>query len=713
MNTPVKLSALDRRGFLKAAGALKAVGALKAMTAAGGGLLLGYAGPSSAQSASGALEFNPFVRIGSDGVVTLIVHKPENGQGAATTMCMLLAEELECDWEALRWEFAPVAREYGFPLQGTFGSLGVRTSWQPLREAGAKARTMLVQAAAARWQADVANCRAEQGVVTNVQTGASLGYGELAEAAAMLPVPESVVLKTPDQYRLIGKAQKRRDTLAKITGQAQYGIDVRIPDMAFAVLARSPVFGGTLTSFDATKARAFPGVLDVVQVSRGVAVVATNTWAAIEGRKLLDVVWDDGANANLSSAEIRERQRALVATPGAVARNDGDTDAAFAGAATQLNAVYEAPYLAHTTMEPPNTVVQVDSGSCQVWSGTQIPGICHLNAVAASGLPPTQVSVNTLYIGGGFGSRGGGNVYSEAVEVAMAAGRPVSLLYTREDDIKQDRYRPASYAKLEAALDAEGWPLAWRGHVSCQHFQELQNGLDREAVAGLADTEYAIPHQRFEYSPLELDVPTNFWRSVGCSQNTYFAEAFIDEMAAATGKDPVEFRRRLLADKPRLLNVLNIAAERAGWDTPAPQGRYRGVAAVSCFGSHNAQVAEISITDGKVRVHKVTCVVDCGQAVNPATVLQQMQGGIVYGLTAALKGEITLEQGRVQQSNFHDYDALRMDEMPQIDVFIVASDDSAPGGIGETSTPAIAPAVVNAVFKATGQPVRKLPIKLV
>lgn len=699
MNNRASLT-LDRRTFLKAT------------TAAGGGMLFGYAGPSAAQGESAALEFNPFIRIGSDDVVTLIVHKPENGQGAATTMCMLIAEELECDWDMLRWEFAPVAREYGFPLQGTFGSLGVRTSWQPLREAGAKARAMLIQAAAARWNTDPANCRAEQGAVINAQTGASLRFGELAEAAAQLPVPETVALKTPDQYRLIGKPQKRRDTLAKITGTAQYGIDVRVPDMAFAVLARPPVFGGSVASVDDSDTRAFPGVLDVVQVSRGIAVLATNNWAAIEGRKRLKITWNDGPNAALSSAGITARQRELVASPGAVARNDGDVDAAFAAAAKTLSVVYEAPYLAHTTMEPPNATAQVDGGSCQVWSGTQIPGICHLNAVAASGLPPAQVSVNTLFIGGGFGSRGGGNVYGEAVEIAMAAGRPVNLLYTREDDIQQDRYRPASYVAMDAALDAEGWPVAWRGRVSCQHFQELQNGLDREAVAGLADTEYAIANQRFEYAPLELDVPTNFWRSVGCSQNTYFAEAFIDEMAAATGKDPVEFRRRLLSASPRLLNVLNIAADRAGWSTPPPTGRYRGVAAVSCFGSHNAQIAEISLDGGKVRVHKVTCVVDCGQAVNPATVVQQMQGGIVYGLTAALKGEITLENGRVQQSNFHDYDALRIDEMPQIDVHIVASPESAPGGIGETSTPAIAPAIANAVFRATGRPVRKLPIKL-
>lgn len=692
---------VNRRQFL-------AVGA-----AAGGGFLLGFSGGAAAQPANdNNLVFNPFIRIGRDDVVTLVIHKPENGQGAVTALSMMIAEELECNWETLRWEFAPVAREYGFPLQGTFGSMGVRTTWQPLREAGAKARMMLLQAASNRWDTSVDQCRAENGRVINTQTNETLSFGELAEAASRLPVPETAVLKTPDQYRLIGKPQKRRDTLAKVTGQAKYGIDVRVPDMAFAVLERSPVFGGKVASFNDAETRKFPGVLDVVQVSRGVAVIATSTWAALEGRKLLEVRWDEGANAQLSSASIRAQQQQLLTTAGATGRNEGDVDAAFSAAAQKLSVAYEAPYLAHTTMETPNATVIATPDTCTVWSGTQIPGICHLNAVAASGLAPPQVTVNTQFIGGGFGSRGGGNVYGEAVEVAKAAGRPVQLLYSREDDIQQDRYRPASYVEMEAALDAEGWPTAWRGKVSCQHFQELQNGLDREALAGLGDNDYAIANQHFTYHPLELDVPTNFWRSVGCSQNTYFAEAFIDEMAAATGKDPVEFRRRLLAHQPRLLNVLNIAAERAAWDTPPAPGRHRGVAAVSCFGSFNAQIAEISITDNKVRVHKVTCVVDCGQAVNPHTVLQQMQGGIVYGLTAALKGEITLQNGRVQQNNFHDYDALRMDEMPVIDVHIVASNETAPGGIGETSTPAIAPAVVNAVFKATGKPVRKLPIKI-
>ncbi len=684
---------------------------LTASAVAGGGMAIGYSGSASAQNPED-LDFNPFVRINPDNTVTLIIHKPENGQGAVTTLCMLLTEELECNWQTLNWEFAPVARVYGFPLQGTFGSLGVRSSWQPLREAGAKARVMLQQAAAARWNTGIENTRAENGLVINIQTGGTLSFGDLAAAAAMLPVPETVALKTPDQYRYIGKATKRRDTLAKITGGAGYGIDVRIDDMAFAVLARCPVFGGRVQRFDAARALAFPGVLDVVEVSRGVAVVANNTWAAIEGRKLLDITWDEGSSANLSSAGILAMQKELVSTPGAVGRNDGDVEAALANAVTRLSVSYEVPYLAHTTMEPPNTTADVSANGCQLWSGTQIPGLCHLNSVATSGLAPDQVKVNTLFIGGGFGSRGGGNVYSEAVEIAMAAGRPVNLLYTREDDIQQDRYRPCSYVEMEAGLDAEGWPLAWKGHVSCQHFQDLVNGLDREALSGLADNDYAIANQRFEYSPLELDVPTNFWRSVGASQNAFFAESFVDELAAAGNKDPVELRRRLLADSPRLQNVLNIAADRAGWGQPLPEGHYHGVACISCFGSHNAQIVEISIANNQVRVHKVTCVVDCGQAVNPATVVQQMQGGIVYGLTAALKGEITLENGRVQQSNFHNYDALRMDEMPQIDVHIVQSDVAAPGGIGETATPAIAPAVVNAVFAATGQRIRKLPIKL-
>jgi isoquinoline 1-oxidoreductase beta subunit len=691
---------LDRRRFLTAT------------ATAAGGLLIGFTLPSrgTAQQSAGPANLNAFVRIGADDVVTLIIHKPENGQGTVTSLSMLLAEELECDWERIRWEFAPIDRVYGFPLQGTFGSMGVRTSWQPLSQAGATARQMLVRAAADRWTVAPSDCRAENGTVLNVATGAHFTYGELAAAAATLPVPENVALKPASERRLIGTPTKRLDTPLKVTGRATYGIDVRVEDMAFAVVARPPVPGGRVASFAEGAARNVPGVIDVVEIPEGVAVVAENTWAAMEGRKALEITWDDGPNANLSSRGIREMLAALADQPGAVARDQGDAASALESAAVRIAAVYEAPYLAHAPMEPPNTTADVRRDRAELWSGSQIPGLAHGNAVTASGLDASQVRFHTMYIGGGFGSRGGGPVYTEAVAISKAIGRPVNLVYSREDDIEHDRFRPASYARLEAALDAEGWPTAWTGRVACQSFVGLQNGVDREGVAGLADIHYAIPNVHVEYHPPQIDVPTNYWRSVGHSQNTYFAEAFLDELAAASGKDPVAFRRRLLADDPRLLGVLDLAAERSGWNSPPPAGRTRGVAVTNCFGSYNAQVAEVSIENGRVRVHRVTCAIDCGQVVNPAGVVQQMQSGIVYGLSAALKGEITLDRGRVQQTNFHQYDVLRMDEMPAVDVHIVAS-DQAPGGIGEVGTPAIAPAVVNAVFRATGRPIRKLPIR--
>lgn len=692
---------LDRRVFLKTS------------AAATGGLLLGFTIPASraaVQSEAGAEPLNAFVHVGADDIVTMIIHKPENGQGTVTSLSMLIAEELECDWTRIRWEFAPIDRVYGFPLQGTFGSQGIRSSWRPLRQAGATARQMLIQAAANAWGISPAACRAENGRVVRTDAGETRTYGSLAMAASALPVPGNVPLKDPAEFRLIGTPTPRLDTPAKTSGQAIYGIDVRRPGMLHAVVARSPVVGGQLRAFDATRAREVPGVVDVVEIPTGVAVAAENTWAAMQGRDALDIEWEDGPNADLSSTGIRQSLMDLTAAPGAVARDDGDSEAALRGAARTIEAVYEAPYLAHAPMEPPTASAEVSSTSCEVWSGTQIPGLAHSSAAEAAGLSPDQVQVHTTYIGGGFGSRGGGPEYAEAVHIARQVGAPVNLVYTREDDIQHDRYRPTSYARLVAGLDAEGWPVAWTGRVACQSFVGLQNGVDREGVAGLADIHYAIPNVHVEYHPSSVEVPTNYWRSVGHSQNTYFAEAFIDELAAVTGKDPVEFRRRLLADSPRLLNVLNVAAERAGWGSPLPEGRTRGVAAVNCFGSYNAQVAEVSIGNGRVRVHRIVCAIDCGQVVNPSGVIQQMQSGIVYGLSAALKGEITLEAGRVQQTNFHQYDVLRMDEMPVVEVHIVPSQES-PGGIGEVGTPAAAPAVVNAIRRATGRPIRKLPIR--
>jgi isoquinoline 1-oxidoreductase beta subunit len=545
----------------------------------------------------------------------------------------------------------------------------------------------------------------------NDLTGARLGYGSLAEAAARLPVPRDIRLKPASEFRLVGKPMRRRDTAVKVAAKATYGIDVVKPGMVYATVARCPVFGGRVGSFDAARAQAMPGVKAVIEIPQGVAVIADSTWAALEGRRVLDVSWDEGEHAKLNSADIHAHLGALIEEPGAVASDTGDAGAALDRAANRLVAYYDAPYLAHAPMEPFNAVAIVTDTSCEVWTGTQVPGAAHGSAVEASGLAPEQVEIHTLYMGGGFGARGGGSWVAETVEIAKRLRVPVKLLWSREDDIQHDRYRPASRVKLEAGLDADGWPVAWTGRAACSSFAGLRNGVDGEAVVALARPDYAIPNVHFEYHEPGLPIPTNYWRSVGHSQNTFFAESFIDELAAKAGADPVDYRRTLLASNPRLLRVLDVAAEKANWGRALPAGHYHGVAVSNCFGSYNAQVAEVSVDNGRVRVHRVTCVVDCGTAVNPAGVVQQMQGGIVYGLSAALRGRITIERGRVVETNFHQYEPLRIDEMPVVDVHIVSSD--APlGGIGEVSVPAIAPAVTNALFRATGQRIRSLPIEL-
>jgi isoquinoline 1-oxidoreductase subunit beta len=703
---------------------------IKATAAAAGGLLLGFYIPEGSgeaiveaqfgpPAAGGALNPNAFIRIGADDIVTLIIHKPDNGQGTETSIAMLLAEELECDWSKVRTEFAPINPVYGGALQGTFGSLAIRTSYEPMRRAGAAAREMLVEAAALGWGIEKAQCRAENSVVINLATSARLSYGSLAAAAAALAVPTTVTLKDAAQFRLIGKPTKRLDAPAKVSGQATFGIDVRLPGMVHAVVARCPVFGGTVARFDATKAKAVAGVTDVVQIPQGVAVVAANTWAAFEGRRALQVEWDEGPNASLNSADIRELFTGLTLKPGAVARHDGDAEAALANASRRVDALYEAPYLAHARLEPYACVAHVSAGApsvepasrqstCEVWTGTQIPGQAHSTAVKASGLTPENVKVHTTYMGGSFGSRGGGAFVAEAVEIAKRVGVPVKLTYSRDDELQHDLYRPASCVRFAAGLDAEGWPSAWSARIACPTWLGLRNGVARESVEGIA--EYDVPNVHVEYHDPGIGIPTGYWRSVGLSQNAFFAESFLDELAAVTGKDPLEFRRRLVKS-PRLLAVLNAAAERAGWGRALPAGRFRGLAAVAGFGSFNAQVAEISVSQGTVRVHRVVCVVDCGRVVNPAGVIQQMQGGLVYGLSAALRGNITIARGRVEQQNFHQYEPLRMHEMPVVEVHIMPS-QAPPGGIGEVATPAIAPAVANAIFSATGKRIRRLPFSL-
>jgi isoquinoline 1-oxidoreductase beta subunit len=705
---------VDRREFLKrgAAGAAELVI----------GFYLPSAQETSAAAAAGPFAPNAWIRIGTDDTVTLVIDKSEMGQGVVTSLAMIMAEELDCDWKKVRTEFAPAAKEYANPvfgLQGTGGSTSVRGSWPELAKAGAQAREMLVAAAAEKWNADKALCRAEVGYVIHTETREKLSYGKLADAAAKLPVPADVKLKDPKQYRFIGKDMKRLDSADKTCGRAEFGIDVRVPGMLHAVVARCPVFGGKVASFNAEKAKAVRGVKKVVQISSGVAVVADNTWSAMQGRDALEINWDGGANAALTSAAISKLLADAAGKPGgAVARKEGDAAAGLAGAAKKIEAVYEAPFLAHATMEPMNCTAHVRADSCEVWAPTQFQTFNQMAAAKITGLKPEQVNIHTTFLGGGFGRRAEQDFVMEAVELSKAIGAPVQVAWSREDDMQHDFYRPASVARFEAGLDADGWPVAWTNRIACPSIMSrffpgsVKNGLDDSSVEGAADLAYGVPNILVEYQLTETGIPVGFWRSVGHSQNAFFSECFIDELAAAAIKDPYEYRRRLLQKAPRQLGALELAATKAGWGKPLPEGRYRGIAVLTSFGSYVAQVAEISVDkkSGEVKVHRVVCAVDCGKYVNPLTIEAQMQGGIVYGLTAALKGLISIKGGHVEQGNFDDYSMLRMNEMPRVEVHIVPSGEKS-GGIGEPGTPPIAPAVCNAIFAATGKRIRKLPIR--
>jgi isoquinoline 1-oxidoreductase beta subunit len=623
----------------------------------------------------------------------------------------MLAEELECDWSKVRVQVAPVDPS-SFGHQTTVGSQAIRSTWDPLRKAGAEAREMLISAAAQQWGVDKSQCRAENGFVINTATNARLSYGSLADAASKLPVPANVTLKDPKQFRVIGKPVKRLDTREKVNGRAQFGLDARVPGMVYAVIERCPVFGGKVASFDATRAKAVPGVKNVVQISRGVAVVADSTWAAMQGRRVLTVQWNEGAGASVSSATIRQGFVQRAAEKGAVARKEGDAQAGLAKAAKKIDAVYEVPFLSHAPMEPMNCTIDVRADSAEVWAPTQSPTTSRAVVSQTLGIPLEKVNLHTLFMGGGFGRRGEGELdfVAEAAELGKALGVPVKVTWSREDDMQHDYYRPASYVEMAGGVDAAGWPAAWNVKVACPSFGPLRDGVDGTAVGGLSNLLYDIPDFLVDYRVADTIVPVSYWRGPGANQNTYFAECFFDELCAAGGKDPVEARRRLLAKQPRMLNVLNIAAEKAGWGTRLPAGRFRGVAVGNNSGSFNAQIAEVSVTRGKVRVHRVVCAFDCGQIINPAILTQQIEGGIIFGLAAAMKGEITLDRGRVQQGNFNTYDVLRIDESPVMEVHLVPSAER-PTGAGEATNPTIAPAVVNAIFAATGKRIRKLPIR--
>ncbi len=714
MTTIIKIT---RRDFLK-------TGAL-----VGGGLILGIHLPvrdsfsETPKQPAVPIVPNAFIRIGADDTVTIIVNHSEMGQGVYTSLPMLVAEELEADWAKIRVESAPVDPVYNhtvFGMQTTGGSSSVWSEYDRLRMVGAAAREMLITAAANLWKVSETKCRAEKGKIIHTN-GKSLTYGKLADRAATLPVPQNVNLKDPSKFNIIGKPIHRLDTPEKVNGRAAFGLDVSLSGMLTAVIARPPVFGAKVVSVNADKAKAVQGVKDVVQVPSGVAVIASGFWPAKKGRDALEIVWDEGPNAKLSTTGQQEQYADLAKTPGTIVRKEGDPDTAFEKTAKKLSAEYEVPYLAHATMEPMNCTVDLRADRCEIWAGTQFQTVDRNAAAAVAGLKPEQVLIHTMYLGGGFGRRANpaSDFVVEAVHTAKAAKAPVKVIWTREDDTQGGYYRPLWHDRVAAGLDAEGNPIVWRHTIVGQSiltgtlFEQMlvKNGVDETSVEGAKDIPYGIQNILVDLHSTKMGVPVLWWRSVGHSHTAFVVESFMDELAYAAGKDPYELRRKLLAGHPRHLGVLNLAAQKAGWGTPLPKGRARGIAVHESFGSYVAQVAEVSVSPaGQVRVHKVVCAVDCGKFVNPDTIKAQMESGICFGLSAALYGAITFKNGRVEQSNFHDYPLLRLNGMPEVEVHIVQSTEKS-GGIGEPGVPPIAPAVCNAIFTLTGKRIQRLPIR--
>jgi len=705
---------------------------LKTGAAVGGGLVVGFylprGGRFAAADAAGGDPSHPFtpnafLRIFPDDTIAVLVGKSEMGQGVYTSLPMLIAEELEADWRKIRVEAAPVEAAYNhtaWGMQMTGGSSSIWSSYDQLRKAGATARMMLVEAAARTWQVPPADCVAREGFVIHEASRRRLAFGQLAVVASRLAAPADVKLKEPGDFRIIGRPLKRLDSLEKVTGQARFGLDVHLPGMLTAVIARPPVFGARLRDFDAAPAKAVPGVKAVFAVEAGVAVVATGFRPASLGREALIVNWDLGPNADISSARLQEQYSGLAGKPGVVAKKTGNPEAALMSAAIKLAAVYEVPYLAHAPMEPLNCTVDLKSDGCEIWTGTQFQTVDRAAAARILGMKPEQVKLHTTFLGGGFGRRANpvSDFVREGVQVAKALQAPVKVMWTREDDIQGGYYRPAALSTLAAGLDKEGKPLVWTNRIVVQSimvgtpFESSidKAGIDPTSVEGAADCPYAVPNMLVDLHTPRPGIPVLWWRSVGHSIHGFVTESFIDELAHAAGKDPFEYRRALLANYPRHRRVLELAAEKAGWGKALPAGIARGIAVHSSFKSFVAQVAEVSVDKaGKVKVHRVVCAVDCGPVVNPATIEVQMQGGIAFGLSAALQSAVTFRDGRVEQSNFHDYRVLRLPDMPRVEVHIVPSRDEQ-GGIGEPGVPPIAPAVTNAIFALTGKRLRRLPV---
>ncbi len=707
-------SGLTRRSFLSQSIAL------------GGGLVVPFIFPVTGRAAatenpaSATFEPNGFIRVTSDGKILVIIPYVEMGQGIYTALTMLIAEELEVPMAKVVVEHAPADEKlYANPILGTQttgASLSVRVTWTPLRMAGATARTMLVSAAAATWKVAADSCRAENGEVSHPPSGRKFSYGALAAMAAVMPVPEKVSLKDPAQFKLIGKSIPRVDTVAKSTGVAVFGIDTQIPGLLVASVASSPVKGGRVVGVDDSEAKAVRGVTQIVVLDDVVAVVGEHTGATRKGLSLLDISWDAGPQGQYSTETLTAELVAASKRKGVIATQKGDVAVSLAAAATRVDAVYQNPLLAHTTMEPMNCTVALHRDRCELWLGTQAATRVQSAAAKITGLPLEAVEVHNQFLGGGFGRRVEADVVEQAVRIAQKVDRPVKVIWSREEDVQHDFYRPYHYHVLSAGLDPSGRPLAWSHRVVGSSTtarwmpQFFKGGLDGDAVEG-AYGPYTFPNVFVDYVRQESPaINTGWWRGVGPTRNTFAVEGFIDELASAAKQDPVRYRADLLAEHPRASVVLERAARLAKWGNPLPAGGGRGVALAFAFGSYVANVAEVSVTPtGDVTVKRIICVADCGRAINPDTIVAQMQSGIVYGLSAALYGQITLKNGRVEQSNFHDYRALRIDEIPQLDISLVDSSED-PGGVGELAVPCVAPAVVNAIFAATGKRLRALPI---
>jgi isoquinoline 1-oxidoreductase subunit beta len=665
-------------------------------------------------------SLNLWLRITPDNLITVVVNKSEMGQGVYTSLPMIVAEELDADWKQIRFESAPAGDPFKDPVwntQSTGGSTSVRHMFLPLRKAGAAAREMLRAAAAQSWGVPPGECATQEGGVRHDKSGRSLSYGQLCERASKLPVPQAPPLKKEGEFKFVGKSLPRLDIAEKVSGSAAFGIDTFVPGMLYAAIARPLAFGAKAKAYERDAAERLPGVFKVITIDRGIAVCASTLEGAQKGRDALRVNWEPGAAPELGNEVLEKNFLQNLTRKGVTAKSQGNAVKALSEAAKKIEATYFLPYLAHATMEPMNCTAHVQKDRCDVWVPTQSQTGVLMTAQRVTGLKPEQIHVHTTYLGGGFGRRGETDVVEEALQASKAAGKPVKVIWTREEDIQNDFYRPGNCCRIEGAIGSQGELTAWSHKVVVPSIfarvfpQQVQSGVDPAAVEGIANMEYEVPNLYVEYVRMDTPIPVGFWRSVGSSHNAFTVESFMDELAHAAGKDPLQFRLDLLKNRPRVRKVIEVAAERGGWGKPLKKGEGRGLAYHFAFGSHVAQVAEVSVEDQEpnLKVHRVICTVDCGPVVNPAIIIAQMKSGILMGLSAALRERVDFAQGGVASSNFDNYELLRINEIPEIEVHIVPSREEI-GGIGEPGLPPIAPAVANAVFQAAGIRVRRLPM---